>query len=201
MVHDQEISLQEVASSNKPRVDVCEIMEHPDKHLFDALCAGQTSAQKELLIDRCGRMLSYLSIKYEYEDLVGVLLVHLQEDDWRRLKTWKGDSSLKTWIEQVAIRLCLRHLKGKQRFEPLDEKHMVDHRLEGCRFSHQDLLKALSLLRNDQERRLIVLHALNDMSIVDAAEALGISRGNADVVKHRAIRNMRKALGLEGGSQ
>lgn len=175
-----------------------------DFGLREALCSGDPAAQHELLVNRCGRMLAFLSRKYEWWDLPGELLLHLQQDDWRRLRTWNGNSSLKTWLETIATRLCLHRLKERRRFVPLEQwnelEGAMNRHLDGEeeRFSRRDLLKAMALLKSDQERRLIVLHTLQGLPLAEVAALMGITRGNADVVKHRAIRNMRKALGLEG---
>lgn len=176
-----------------------------DERLRDALCSGQSTAQRELLEERCGKMLEFLAHKFDWSDLPGEILLHLQQDDWRRLRTWKGNSSLKTWVETVATRLCLRRLKERRRFVALEEWNELEaavnrHREEQDeRFSSRDLKVAMAFLKSDQERRLIVLHALQGLPLAEVAKMMGITRGNADVIKHRAIRNMRKHLGLDGG--
>jgi RNA polymerase sigma factor (sigma-70 family) len=175
---------------------------HADIPLWEAICAGGASALEELFVVRCGRMTEYLGRKYGFRDLPGELLLHLREDDWRRLRTWKGRSSLKTWVEQVAIHLCLKYAKETNRFKPLEHWNELEDATrraeteERSRFSRLDALKAMNTLRNTQERNLLVLHILQGLPIAEAAGLMGITRGNADVVKHRAIRHMREALGV-----
>jgi len=185
--------------------DSVSIRSHPDFPLWESLCSGRSNAQQELFVDRCGKMLSFLARKYDYEDLLPDLLLHLQQEDWRRLRTWQGRSNLKTWVEMVAIRLSSRHLKERRRFVPLEQWNELESAMkqhdedQEARFSRRDLLKAMALLRSAQERRLLALHAIQGLPLAEVASLMEISRANADVIKHRAIRNMRKALGLEGG--
>ncbi len=175
-----------------------------DRELRDRLCSGAPAAVHELLELRCGAMLGFLAFKFGFEDLKGELLLHLQVDQWRRLRTWKGESSLKTWVETVATRICLRRVKERRRFVPLEEWNELEvavnrdrNEQEGM-LARRDLLKAMALLPSDQERRLLALHALQGLPLAEVAQLMGITRGNADVIKHRAVKHMRQALGLEG---
>lgn len=178
---------------------------HPDAPLWTAVCADDATAIQELFVNRCGTLFQFLSRKFGWDDLQGELYLHLREDNWRRLGTWKGNSSLKTWIQTVAQRLCWRRMKEDRRFVPLEEQHdfrasMNDATEQDGLFVESDVLKAMATLKSDQERRFLVLHTLQGLPIAEVARLMGISRSNADVIKHRAIHSMRRRLGLDGGA-
>src|SRR3954454_428671 len=86
-----------------------------DRQLVERIRVGDHSAVEALLLDHCSRSILHLSrnFRIEYEDLLGDLYFHLSDDGWRRLGQWEGRCSLRRWVEQIAVRLCLDKVKKK----------------------------------------------------------------------------------------
>jgi len=169
-----------------------------ERALVERICVGDEGAIEELLFNLCGSTLRRLSALYGYPDLLGELYLHLQEDDWRRLRTWSGRAPLAGWLKQVAAHLCIKKLKESRRFEPLEnENGEMDRRLgiaadEDRRLGRMDLMRAIAALEDPRERLLIAEYVLLGRDLVDIAEGMKITRGNADVIKHRATVHLRE---------
>ncbi len=187
---------------NPPNPDDRSQKRGTDFHLAERLCSDEEAAVVELLVNQCGRSLEYLAGQFDYPDLLGDLYLHLKEEDWRRLRTWEGESSLRHWARQVAVRLCLKKAKfDKVRFRGIGEWDLNDlperpesdrTPADGC--SRGELLLAVQNLSSVQERLLILSHCIEGKPIHDVAQELGIPVGHAYVVKSRAIAHLRKAL-------
>ncbi|HUI56107.1 MAG TPA: sigma-70 family RNA polymerase sigma factor [Bryobacteraceae bacterium] len=177
-----------------------------DRALVERVCSDDQNAIEDLLTLRCGPVIRYLSRQYLYEDLQNELYVHLKENDWRRLRSWQGRSSISAWVKQVAINLCLKHSKERPALEPVEKLgELVSDGNDGhygheARLRRLDLLKAIRALADPREQFLIIQNVLRDRSIPDVAAELGVTREHADVIKHRAVGHLREWLLREGGN-
>ena len=117
------------------------------------------------------------------------------------------------WLRVVALRVALDQLRARKRellFEPED----IERELDG---SERDARDAEALERHDlavarsrvvevldrihpRYREAIRLRILEEKSREEAALALGVSIGTFDVVLHRAMAAVRKALARESES-
>jgi RNA polymerase sigma factor (sigma-70 family) len=171
-----------------------------DRALVERVCNDDEDAIEDLLTLRCGSVLRYLSQQYRYEDLKNELYVHLKENNWRRLRTWQGRSPISAWVKQVAIHLCLKQVKGFAAFESLEKMaHIASHGSDGhhgyeISLRRLDLIKAIRALADPRERLFVIQHVFRDRPIQEVAESLGVSRENADVIKHRAVEHLREWL-------
>lgn len=82
-------------------------------------------AQAESLL---GKAVRVAFLKYghplspeDMERLKQRLRLHLLENDYRRLRTYSGQSELKTWLQRVVNREVSRYLKQESRKAPLDD--------------------------------------------------------------------------------
>ncbi|HOX52954.1 MAG TPA: sigma-70 family RNA polymerase sigma factor [Fibrobacteria bacterium] len=176
---------------------------HPDANLWMQVCRNDPTAVEELLNHRCGPLLDYLARHHGWNDLRGEVYLHLREGDWRRLRTWQGRSTLKTWVQTVALRMCYRRMKDDARFVTLEEHHVFRASMnrkpdQENIFDRSDALKCISKLQSPQERRFMTLHVIQGLAIEEVVRLMGITRTNADVIHHRAKAHMKEWLAMEG---
>lgn len=176
-----------------------------DRDLIKRIFAGDAEAIRELLITRCGRAIAHLAHRYSYPDLWGDLYVTLNKDGWRKLTIWRGECSLESWVWKVAISLCRERARRENRIIFLDPQTLLNH--TGAvtpdfdrALRRRDLLRAISALK-DPRQRVILLATLQNQPIEEIAETLRITRGNADVLKKRAIDQVREILQERGRGQ
>ena len=172
-----------------------------DMTLVARVLINDGCAIEELFIQRCGQEIGFLSIRYRQDDLLGELYFHLSQDDWRRLRTWQGRSSIKCWVEMVAVRICLYRVKDFSRFEPLD--NWVDI-LQADGFGSKealvrnaeisDVLEAIEKLETERDKTVMRSLLINEMDLNEIATELQISADQAYVVKCRAIKRVKQII-------
>ena len=117
------------------------------------------------------------------------------------------------WLRVVALRVALDLLRARKRevlFEPEDVERELDHAEREAReadaIERHDLNYAKERVRqllgriNPRYADAIRLRVLEERSRDEAAESLGVSVATFDVVLHRAMAALRKALS-EGGTE
>jgi RNA polymerase sigma-70 factor, ECF subfamily len=122
---------------------------------------------------------------------------------YRKLDTYKGDSSLGTWLYRLTVNLCLDHLRSKQGkmgqvTDSLDEKDaapVVGHaRPAEANIARLDLEQAIAALPPSY-RATFVLHDVEGYQHDEIAKILGIAEGSSKSLLHKARIRMRALLG------
>ncbi|MEB2313450.1 MAG: RNA polymerase sigma factor [Sorangiineae bacterium] len=123
--------------------------------------------------------------------------------------SWQ-DVGVYPWLRVVALRVALDQLRARKRevlFEPADLERELEHARDDAR--QPDVLERhdLAIARERVERVLarlnpryslaIRLRVLEERSREEAARELEVSVGTLDVVLHRAMAALRKALSQE----
>ena len=153
-----------------------------------------------------------LADRAEAEDLTQEVFVTLH----RALHTFRGESKLSTWIYRITKNRCLNRLKFLKRRKMSELCDIDDPAVaNGCpdpstlraatrdphRKLHNDELSRLiegSLLELPQEQRaLVVLRDLEDLSYEEIVEITGLPLGTVKSRLHRARLQLAKALGPE----
>lgn len=185
-----------------------------DTGLVDAILGGGTRADEAvvaLLFDLCGKQLRGLARRFncDEDDLMQNLYLHLlgKDRDWRVLRTWEGQSSLRTWVLAVAARsICLtqkrKDTKERTRLQPLndwdgaavDGSLNCDTQERNRSVLRSQLFKAANRLDSQDQRLMILLHFLDERPIEEVAEIMQTTHGNAAVIKHRALTKLRGML-------
>ncbi|MCC6645781.1 MAG: RNA polymerase sigma factor [Polyangiaceae bacterium] len=124
--------------------------------------------------------------------------------------TWQG-SGFYPWLRVVAMRVALDQLRARRREIPLDSDDLareVDRAEaslgrggldaaaiadEDARLAREKIERALSTI-NPRYARAIRLRVLEERGRDEAAAALGVTTATFDVVLHRALAAMKKAL-------
>lgn len=170
--------------------------------LVGRVCACDRAAAETLFTTVLGRTITAVSRRWNYPDLLDELFVHLSENDWRRLKTWEGRSSLQSWIRVVCNRICSEAVQGRQRFVPLPtgtesdfvsrEEQVIDEMIrEETRLG---LLDAIEELDAPRDRLVLRLHYFSGRDLPSIAKELGVPLATVYVIKSRAVARLRERL-------
>lgn len=177
-----------------------------ERALVERVCANDDDAVEKLLFEICGRKISYIAHKFnlEPEELFVEIYTLLREDNWRRLRTWRGDSSITTWISAVASNYCLRRAQDQQRFVSLS--NMADEAVNSSIWRPADneitrsvedrltLLQAIEFVDNVRYR-LILYKILNGQDdIAQMASELQMAINQVYVLRSRALKSLKRVL-------
>lgn len=111
----------------------------------------------------------------------------------KRLKTFEGRSSFKTWLLGIANNECRSALRSKRKdevdwmdFEPSanPEHQLID------RQALKDAMKTLS----KEHREAVLLHEVDGLTYEEAATILGVPEGTVKSRLHHAFLALRKSL-------
>lgn len=169
-------------------------------------CAGDRAAAETLFTTILGRVIDGVSRRWDYPDLLDELFVHLSENDWRRLRTWKGESSLEGWVRVVANRICSAAVQDRRRLVPLplgeerdfasEEEHVIERMIR--EETTVGLLEAIEQLDTPRDRLVLRMHYFDGRDLPQIAGDLGVPLSTVYVIKSRALARLRQRL--KGGS-
>lgn len=114
---------------------------------------------------------------------------------WRQLATFRGESSVKTWLSRIAVNTCRSMLRTpwlRLRRKCADLDSLLDLRApeEADRLPVTQAVCALP----DPYREVIVLYYYQDMKLREIADALGIPVNSVSTRLRRARMLLGKAL-------
>lgn len=126
---------------------------------------------------------------------------------WDHIKAGKKITSLQAFVYQVARNLVVDFYRRQGApTESIDEGEIViadrsDLSLEEKMVLKGDMARIEGALRKlkDAYREVIVLHYLNELSLVETAHAIEKSPGATRVLLHRGMRALKNILAQEGG--
>lgn len=145
----------------------------------------------------------------ETEDLVQDVFLKA----FRAIAGFKGNSSFKTWIYQIATNTCLNHLaKASQRYphDSLDQAvgeetdMTLGDRLAATGATPEEAVTASEVYQRVEEavgklspefRSVLVLRDIQDLSYEEVAETLGINLGTVKSRLARARKQVQRWLG------
>jgi RNA polymerase sigma-70 factor, ECF subfamily len=123
---------------------------------------------------------------------------------FRKLPTFRGESTLATWLHRMVVNVVLMHLRKKRPQQvPLDEAEpgedapkrqygTPDRRLKDCAL-RVTLERAISSLPSGY-RSVFVLHDIHGYEHAEIAEMIGCSPGNSKSQLHKARLKLRHFL-------
>src|SRR5688500_3579984 len=164
---------------------------------------GDAEAFEELYRAHAGRLYSLIfrmagSVQ-EAEDLLQEVFLNAH----RKLGSFRGDSSLGTWLYRLAVNQCLDFLRGRQAkmartTGSLDEEGadepIAAAPLVPTAVSRIDLERAIAQLPAGC-RAAFVLHDVEGFEHHEVAAMLGVSAGTSKSQVHKARMKLRKLLG------
>jgi RNA polymerase sigma-70 factor, ECF subfamily len=164
---------------------------------------GDAGAFEELYRQHAGRLYNLAfrmaGSAQEAEDLLQEVFLHA----YRKLGSFRGDSSLGTWLYRLGMNQCLDHLRGrqakmKQATESLDEEGAAEPvapaPITPVAVNRLDLERAIGRLPEGC-RAAFLLHDVEGFEHHEVAAILGISEGTSKSQVHKARMKLRGMLG------
>lgn len=147
---------------------------------------------KPLFLSIINKVFNY---KVDYNEFVNELYLHLMENDAKRLRTFKYESSLYGWLKTVAIHFYLDKKKQDTMMEKENEdspieKNAIDMSSEPNTMSGIDIERLLVAMPNQRYAYVIRKLILEDMRPEDLAIEMHITTDNLYNIKKRAMLQM-----------
>ena len=163
---------------------------------------GDASAFEELYRQYAGRLynltLRMAGSKQEAEDLLQDVFLHA----YRKLGSFRGDSSLGTWLYRLGMNQCLDYLRGRQAkmsqaTDSLDEEGAAELAspmpVAPIAVNRLDLERAIGQLPKGC-RAAFLLHDVEGFEHNEVAKILGVSEGTSKSQVHKARAKLRALL-------
>lgn len=185
------------------------INNHPQ--LARQIAAGDEQALQQLFLQLkdlvYNTALGYVRNREDAEEILQDVFVEV----FQSIKTFKGDSSVKTWVVRIAINKSLDYLRyrnRKKRFAfitSIFNKETAEVKITVPEFNHPGVLlenkekskylfEAIDRLP-EKQRHTFLLLKVEQLSQREAAEILQISEKALESLLQRAKENLRKLLG------
>ncbi|HWT53224.1 MAG TPA: sigma-70 family RNA polymerase sigma factor [Rhodocyclaceae bacterium] len=115
---------------------------------------------------------------------------------WTRIASWQAGSDMRPWLFSIMHNLHVDQLRRHAPVTvPLDDEALAVS-VRGTHHDHLELRDLDAALRRlpDEQREVLLLIALEEMSYAEAASVLGISPGNVASRLSRAREKLRTVL-------
>eukprot|EP00913_Durusdinium_trenchii_P022830 g21434.t1 len=162
------------------------------------ICNRGSEFDEELmdrLLERCRRPLVYHARRYglDPDDVLQELLMRLADDDWRRLREWQGNASLKTWLSTVIARICqniarARRVEREKRVPmpltpPVDEASRIETLRRALQLDHRvaSIYEALNKL-SEREAFVLLSRYYEERPTEEIAAALETTPNNVNQI-------------------
>ncbi len=140
---------------------------------------------------------AYVRDQADRQDIYQDVLIHI----WKSLDTFRGQSSLGTWLYRVAVNTCLGWVRREQRRSQMLERAWSERPAEATRVElggsntdTEDVQQLYACIaRLAPVDRLLVSLYLEEMESAEIGAVLGISDGNVRVKLHR-IKNVLREM-------
>ena len=141
-----------------------------------------------------GLALSYLKNRHDAEDVTQDTFVRA----WENAPSYRPQGKPMAWLLTIARNLSLMKLREKDRTEGLPEE---DWALPGpddaLTAEDRTVLSAALAVLEDEEQRIVLLHAVTGLKHREIAESLSLPLSTVLSKYHRALKKLRRKL--EGG--
>jgi RNA polymerase sigma-70 factor (ECF subfamily) len=188
------------ATHREPAVGKREKGQSPESHLMQRLAGGDEAAMLDLL-ELHGEMLARLvgrltAWEADHEDVFQEVLLKI----WQKASSYRGMGSLEGWLRRLAINRCYNHQRRKKSLRSMLAKFVElrpnVHSREGSHEPSSAMRDALRQL-SANDRAVLVLYYLEEMSGEEVASSLGIKAKSLHVRLHRARKKLKAILSAE----
>jgi RNA polymerase sigma-70 factor, ECF subfamily len=175
-----------------------------ERALVEACLGGRVEAF-DILVERHRRSVYQLCYRFvnNHEDASDLTQdVFLRA--YRGLHSFRGHSSIATWLYRIGTNVCLNRLAAKAPLgtltEPIDDQQFVDVRAESAsdRLLRDERAARVRLAIGQlprKQRATLVLRMYHELSHQEIAEILGSSVGAVKANFFHALGNLKKLLG------
>jgi RNA polymerase sigma factor (sigma-70 family) len=178
--------------------------EDPDRALLRGMSLGDTRALDALYERHGGALLGFLIARLNDRQAAEEVLQDTMLAAWRAAGTFRGESSIRTWLFVIARNRATNLQRKRQpHLAELDDNLRSDmdtgplERVE--RRAVQDAVRAALERLPTQQREVLVLVFYNQFSEREIAQILDISPGTVKSRLHRAKEMLRRVLQQQGG--
>jgi len=192
------VSRSAMTSADAPLADV-------DERALVAACVANRAGAFDLIVERHRRAVYQLCYRFvgNHEDASDLSQdVFLRA--YRGLRTFRGQSTVATWLYRIGVNVCLNRVSAKTTLgtltEPMDERQFVDERVESAsdrmlREERGARVRAAIVLLPPKQRATLILRTYQELSHQEIADVLGISVGAVKANFFHALGNLKKLLG------
>jgi RNA polymerase sigma-70 factor (ECF subfamily) len=164
-----------------------------DKWLVQRILSGDKAAGEQFVIEHYEAIFRFLrnltGSKEDAEDLTQQTFLRA----WEALPSFRGDSSLSTWLHSIAYREYTHWLRSRREFVPLDE--IVDMPDEQANQNLEAVLLRWAIYRLDPEHReVFVLYYVQGFSVNEIAKIIGVPAGTVKSRLFFARQKLRELL-------
>ena len=164
-----------------------------DKWLVQRILSGDKAAGEQFVIEHYEAIFRFLrnltGSKEDAEDLTQQTFLRA----WEALPSFRGDSSLSTWLHSIAYREYTHWLRSRHEFVPLDE--IVDMPDEQANQNLEAVLLRWAIYRLDPEHReVFVLYYVQGFSVSEIAKIIGVPAGTVKSRLFFARQKLRELL-------
>jgi RNA polymerase sigma factor (sigma-70 family) len=176
----------------------CTVLQEPEDYDVEKYFQHIIPAIPSVVRKVCANLGHYLD-QTEVDSLAQQMAYLLWKDDYRVLRTFKGEASFETWLSTIARRQILQWLRERNKMESLD-----------------DLPPEVFVVQQEQEKRLltkereeVLREAVNTLTVHDQklfgllreelsteriADEMGIKRRSTSVMKRVLIVKLRRII-------
>ena len=169
-----------------------------DRQLVERVLSGDALAERELYdahVDRIYRLMHRLAGD---EDLAQDCTQETFIRAFERLTTFRGESSLSTWLHSIAVSVALNALRKVKRIDSrhvaLDGTFDVGARDRGAEPDLKVRLRSAIDALPEGYRVVFVMHEVVGYTHEEIGAALGVQVGTSKAQLHRARAKLRDAL-------
>ena len=169
---------------------------HQLQQLLLSIAGGESEALAELYQRTktavYGLALSYLKNAHDAQDLTQDVYVQV----WDCAEQYRPTGSPMGWLLTVCRNLCLMRMRREERHAALSEEEWDAIPAQECGLDADErilLQQALAAL-SDEERRIVLLHAVTGMKHREIAALLELTLPTVLSKYHRALKKMRSTL-------
>ena len=170
--------------------------QHERQQLLIHIAGGEREALAELYQRTrsavYGLALSYLKNAHDAQDLTQDVYVQV----WDRAEQYRLIGSPMGWLLAVCRNLCLMRLRREERHAALSEEEWdaIPARECGLDADERALLQGALASLTDEERRVVLLHAVTGLKHREIAALLELPLPTVLSKYHRALKKMRSFL-------
>ena len=175
-----------------------------DEQQLVAACLAGRAGAFDLVVERHRRSVYQLCYRFvgSHEDASD-----LSQDTflraYRGLRSFRGQSTLATWLYRIGVNVCLNRMAVKKpAMEDIDARQHVDTRRESqvdrvLREERGAQVRAAIAQLPPKQRATLVLRMYQELSHEEIAQVLGSSVGAVKANFFHAMGNLKKILGTQ----